>query len=172
MSLIEAKTSFSYKGPFEEKLLIVTTFEEDEIPPEIWDIIEVADAGKLCKTMFRPASDAWERLCALEEDLLRVSDRSEKYDFSNWYFVCGEAVNLDGVRGWLENDELIVVTLPKDQEEDILIMRANEFETLFTAFSRARVPIADDSGLKLNRALKEVEALEKQIAEIIDDLFQ
>lgn len=161
--------TYSFSGPFDELLRFTVIGDPDELPAPMQRILDLAERGRLVQTMYRPCGSPWERLCALEEDLLK-SENEDLPEETGWSIVAGECVMLDGVTGWLEHADgfVLVACAPKyvmEHETDFLFLGREEFEERFVPYARGRAPLGDDSGLRLNRALREVGALEAAFAE-------
>jgi hypothetical protein len=93
----------------------------------------------------------WETLCALEQAL--VDARQER----DWTFVVGHTPLDEEARGWLEHEDWVVMPYGKERRgggSDVGLWRCDDFyesepEVL------ARTNAADDSGIHINRQLKQ-----------------
>lgn len=161
-------TTYRYEGPFDETLRIGIMQDEDaELPEFLAHLLALADAGRLVQTIYRPCPSPWERLCALEEDL------SKAEALGGWSIVAGECVMLDGVTGWLEHDEgwsLVAVgpAWAAEHDVDLVVMPTRDFEEEFIPYAKARATLGDGSGLELNRALREIAAMEEAFAREVE----
>jgi hypothetical protein len=138
--------------------------EEDVVPHPLEQLCELGNRGKLGTTVHRieGQSSPWDRLCALEDDLIRASNLYNQ-ESEGWFVVVGHCVMLDGVAGWLEYEDWVIVMCPpeyrEEHETDVLVISRPDFE-MFCPQIRACCPIGEDSGLRLNRALAETADLE------------
>ena len=139
------------------------------IPAALIQLCNLGDRGKLGTTLHRVEgrSSSWDRLCALEEDMLKAS-HPDNDETTGWYLAVGESWKLDGVIGWLEHgDWIFVFATPEYQDEhetDVLVVPRDDWESTFMPETKACVALGDDSGMRLNRALREVAELEAAYA--------
>jgi len=137
----------------------------EECPAPLKQLVSLGERGKLGRTLhaFEGQSSSWDRLCALEADMLQASTPHNP-EHEGWLIVAGECVLLDDVAGWLECDDWVFVACPPgyqaEHETDWLVLPYDEFAAEFVPYARARAPLGEDSGLRLNRALREVADME------------
>jgi hypothetical protein len=71
---------------------------------------------------------------------------------------------LEDVTGWLTCSGWVFVAVSKEyakeHETDFLVVTQEEFDSTFYPQIKARVPLGDDSGIRLNRAIREIGYLE------------
>ena len=161
-------TCYSFSGPMGELLRITYHGDPDDLPMSLQRLLDLAERGRLVQVMYRPCASPWERLCALEEDLLKAENQ-DMPEHIGWSIVAGECVMLDGVTGWLEHGDgwVLVACGPEyvvEHGTDFLFLTLAEFEERFVPYERGRAALGDDSGIRLNRALREVAALEAAFA--------
>lgn len=137
---------------------------EDIFPAPLRQLCELGDKGKLGTTLHRieGRSSSWDRLCALEEDLIRAS-HTDCREYDGWLLVAGECM-IDDVAGWLECDGWVFVFVPPvyqdEHEVDVLVIEHEDFDGTFCPTVTACVSLGDDSGMRLNRALRDNAILE------------
>jgi hypothetical protein len=99
--------------------------------------------------------------------MLRAS-HPDNDECAGWYLAVGGSWKLDGVIGWLEyEDWIFVFATPEYQDEhetDVLVVPRDDWESTFMPETKACVALGDDSGMRLNRALREVAELEAVFA--------
>lgn len=151
--------------------LIIEIYGQEEGAPDprcVRQLENMGESGQLELTVksFRYPHDNWYRTCSLEEDLLYDSHKHAGFD--DWHIVMGEVLGLPGVTGWLEytdsEEDYIIVPfgcqLREAKDTDIGVYTREEWDATSLAVVYGIVPVSDASGMALNRATKEVKALE------------
>jgi len=143
--------------------------DDGTIPEPLIQLCNLGDRGKLGTTLHRieGRSSSWDRTCAVEEDMLRAS-HPDNDECAGWSLAVGSSWKLDGVDGWLENGDFIFVFVSpeyqKEHEVDVLVVPRDDWESTFMPETKACVALGDDSGMRLNRALREVAELDAAYA--------
>jgi hypothetical protein len=120
--------------------------------------------------------DVWTVLCWLEDDLLALARRNRWCAApEDWTLVVGRCADLDDIpahtgygdlQAWLEYGPDSVITIcPADSRQqedadDVLVWTSDEFAEHCNPTRILGVGFADDSGKRLNRALRQIRELE------------
>ena len=125
--------------------------------------------------------DTWTTLCWLEEDMLQFESRNRWCGATDgWRIAVGHCPELDdvpaytgyGMQAWLlyeTEDCLWAVTIRPaetrqlEEADDVVIWSHEEFIDHYNAVPVASVAFADDSGLRLNKAMREIRELEEML---------
>ena len=136
---------------------------EDYPPRMLQQLVRLGDESKLVN-IYRPCGDAWERLCALEQDMI---DASNPYslEYAGWSINRGESNVISGIDGWMSYDGWILVALPdyyrEEKEVDFLIIREADWYEEYEVTLHGWASCGESSGMQLNRCIKEAERLNK-----------
>ena len=155
---------YSYEGPMEEQLRIIAYVDPDEVPEPLQYLLDLAGQGRLVQTVYRPCPSPWERLCALEEDVLKADAATGAAVHEEWAIVSGECLELPGVDGWLSHvDGWVLVACPADYEPatEFLFLSREAFLSELLPYEYGRATLGEDSGMRLNQAVREVAQLEE-----------
>ena len=128
--------------------------------------------------------DTWTALCWLEEDMLQFQTRNRWCGATDgWKLAVGHCAELDdvpsytgygNVQAWLLYDDgnsVWAVTIRpaeyRQQEDthDVVVWSAEEFDEHCEAVLTTAVDFADDSGMMLNLAMREIRDLERMFEE-------
>lgn len=121
--------------------------------------------------------DVWTVLCWLEEDLLAFARRNRSSAaIDDWTLVLGRCADLDDIpehagygdlQAWIEFGKDFVVTIcpansrQQEDADDVLVWTADEFAEHCNATRIVGVGFAEDSGKRLNRAMREIRELDE-----------
>lgn len=153
---------------------VLTIQVQDEVDDRAARVLEaLGDIGKLPRFMdaIIERRDLWTVLCWLEDDLLAFQSRNRWCGATDdWLLTVGlsrhliedvpEYTGYGKVQAWLVYEEEWVLTVvPPDVRQhegtaDILVWDGATFCEEFGAVPIASVHFADDSGMKLNRAMR------------------
>lgn len=117
----------------------------------IMDLVETGRAGRFAH-LIECHDKQWAILCALEDALI------DTHNQEGWMFVVGRLAEDEEVEGWLEYDGWVIMPYgPKRATElgsDVALTTVEDFYEQELE-DWARTPVADDSGIILNKVLKE-----------------
>jgi hypothetical protein len=145
-------------------------------------LIEGGKLRRFCDAIVE-RRDLWTTLCWLEDDMLQfeASNRSSCAT-DGWKIAVGHCSELEDVpaycgwgelQAWLLYDDgsrVWAVTIrPAEYRQledvpDVLVWDAAEFDERCDAAVAMAVPFADDSGMRLNKAMRELRELESLLA--------
>jgi hypothetical protein len=117
----------------------------------IMDLAESGKAGRFVHYILE-GFPQWQTLCALEDALI------DNGVHKGWTFVVGRIADLPEVRGWMECEGWAIVPLGpvgKQSGSDVLAWNIVDFTTDVDSTEWARTTAAPESGIVLNRMLKE-----------------
>jgi len=121
--------------------------------------------------------DLWTVICRLEDDLLAFNDKNRYCGaLDDWKFVVGHCPFLlenvpeylgygDDLQAWLVfEDEWVLTVIPPDirqgeNTDDVLVWDLDSFME-HDALPLASTAFADDSGIKFNRAMREIREMD------------
>lgn len=157
---------------------VLTIQVQDEVDDRAAEVLAaLTDIGKLDGFMAAivEGRDLWTVLCWLEEDLLRFAGRNPWCGaLDGWRLVVGtcpylledvpEYTGYGVVGAWLlyEGDWVMTIVPPevrqREETADVLVWDAGYFEEMYGAIPLASVVFAEDSGMRLNAAMRQVRA--------------